>query len=60
MLTIKQVEPLADYRLRVHLSNGKVLEPCIVEYLDAPCYEGLLHSTHWRKWTNGGCGRAVE
>jgi len=44
MLTIKQVEPLADYRLRIHLSNGKVIEPCIEQYLDAPCYEGLRDS----------------
>jgi len=44
MLTIKQVEPLDGFRLRVRLSNGKTIEPCIAEYLDAPCYEGLRDS----------------
>jgi len=41
MLTIKQVKPLADYRLRIHLSNGKTIEPCLADYIGAAGYEGL-------------------
>jgi len=41
MLTIKQVEPLDGFRLRVRLSNGKVIEPCLADYIGTAGYEGL-------------------
>jgi len=41
MLKITHVEPLDGFRLRVGLSNSKVIEPCLAGYIGAAGYEGL-------------------
>jgi len=44
MLKITHVEALPHYRLRLLLSNNKVITPCIAEYLNAPGYETLRNT----------------